>query len=483
MYSLKLLSKIECLILVSLVAVLVYVSQFNFLLFHSLIEIAIVTTGFLTFAFAWHLRRFVSGYLMVVGILLGCTAFISVLHLLSYKGMGVFVGNVNIPTQLWIASRYILSLILLSAGVLPVKTYEAKKVSLFLVSITFISTYLVFSGNFPDCYLNETGLTPFKIYSEYLISVMLMFSMKLFWNTRKEYSPDVVTLILLFFTFSIISELLFTSYLGVYDFSNMLGHITHLIASYFVYKAIVVTGLVKSIDLLFKNLNEAVTVRDEFISLASHELKTPLTPLKFHLQMFVRELHKVVPEGASTEKIHRLAERSDQQINRLNQLIDGMLDVSRLSSGKFELSPKEVELSSFISAIAEQLNPEIQAANSTLTLKLSEQVHQIDTLRIEQVLTNLIQNSLKYAPGSAIEVGLVKTNDGKIHIWIQDNGPGIPKEAISKIFNRFERGVQASSASGLGLGLYISRQIVEAHGGSIALNSEIAQGARFDIIL
>lgn len=482
--KLKVLSKGEYLFLFIIIATLVAISHLNYLLFHSLVEIVILSIGFLTFAFTWHLRRFELGYLLIVGILLGCTSFINVFHLLAYKGMGVFMHGEDFATELWIISRYQFAFYLLFASLFQHRRLDPR----ILLSVIGITTILllawVFSGGFPDCFIEGIGPTQFKIISEYIISSFLLVAMALFWrNCRSCYSSEATTLILIFFIFSLLTELIFTTYLRVYDSLNMIGHIFLVIASYMIYKAIVETGLKNPFELLFKNLNEAVKSRDEFISLASHELKTPLTPLKLQLQMFQREIQKSPNNELSQEKIKKLLQGTDFQLDRLNQLIDGMLDVSRLSSGHFELFRKKVDLTQLISDIVQKHEPQLKAVNSQIKLSLSPIEAEIDPMRIEQVITNILLNAVKYAPASSMEIGLEKTRDEKIKIWISDTGPGITHEYKEKIFNRFERATPTLSSGGLGLGLYISRQIIESHGGSLFVESEIDKGSQFIILL
>ena len=482
--KLNVLSVGEYLFLLILVATLVTISSFNYLLFHSLIEIVILSMGFLTFAFTWHLRRFELGYLLIVGILLGLGAFINVFHLLAYKGMGVFTHGEDFATELWIVSRYQLAFYLVFASLFQHKKFDPRILLSLMTMTTLLLLFWVVSGTFPDCFIEGMGPTRFKITSEYIISFFLGISMWLFWrNCRSSFSSQVNTLIMIFFVLSLLTELIFTSYLGVYDLFNMTGHIFLVIASFMLYKAIVETGLKNPFEVLFKNLNDAVKSRDEFISLASHELKTPLTPLKLQLQMFQREIQKNGSHEISQEKLSKLIQGTDFQLDRLNQLIDGMLDVSRLSSGHFELFRKKVDLSQLIEEIVLKHRPQIDAVKSRLELKLISLKAEIDAMRIEQVISNILLNALKYAPGCTMEIGLEKTSDEKIKIWISDTGPGITKEYKERIFDRFERAAPSLSTGGLGLGLYISRQIIESHGGSLAVESEVNKGSKFIIML
>lgn len=478
----KLLSRNDYIFLFVITAALVTISRYNYVLFHSLVEISIATTGFLTFAFTWHLRRFELGSLLVIGIMLGCTAFMSVFHMLSYKGMHVFGSDSNLPTQLWISARYFFSITLLFASIANKFKINPSWLLTSLCSITVILLAAVFSGNFPDCFV-DNGLTEFKFVSEYVISGILIAAMILSWKNRQTNRVHLSRLVLGFFMFSILTELVFTTYLGVYDLSNMMGHMFQLYSYYFLYKAIVETGLEKPFDLLFRNLSDAVKARDEFISMASHELKTPLTPLKLQLQMFQRELQRQNQDPEKSAKILKAAKSSNDQVDRMSSLIDGMLDVSRLSTGKFEVFRERIELSKLIEELSKRHETQVRASKSILSLELSMVEIDADPIRLEQVIANLLLNAVKYAPGSEIVIGLEKTSEMKAKIWVKDTGPGICPDAQDRIFNRYERVNSDSSVAGLGLGLYISRQIIEAHGGTLTLVSEINKGSTFIVVV
>lgn len=480
-HPLSVFSKNDYVFVLILIAALVSVSRVNYLLFHSLVEIAIIITGFLSFAFTWHLRRFEFGPLLVIGILLGCTSIINIFHMLAFRGMGVFEADANLPTQLWIASRYLFSIVILLTLLFNNYTFRPVALISTLMTVTVSLLVLVFTGNFPDCFIQGVGQTSFKISSEYIISVFLIISMGLFWRKTKIFSPQVTWLVLYFFSFSILTELVFTSYLGVYDLSNMMGHIFQLLSFYFLYKAVVETGLVNPFELMFRNLNDAINTRDEFISIASHELRTPLTPIKIQLQMLLRELQK--NDTLLGAKSIKYANSANELVNKLNQLIDGMLDVTRLSTGHFELIKQKTDVTMLIKNLVAHYESIMTASHSNLSLTLEQVEVEIDPIRIEQVLTNLYLNALKYAAGSSVEIGLIKNKQGKVHIWVSDDGPGIPKEYQNLIFNRYERGRSGNAVGGLGLGLYISRQIIEAHGGTLVLEKGATKGTRFLITL
>lgn len=474
----KFLSPGDIFTISALLLSLFIISRFNFLLFHSLVEIAISVVGFLAFAFTWHLRRFDLGFLFNIGILLGCTSFLGIFHLLAYKDLGVFVwANGNLSSQVWIATRYIFGIVLLVAMIFPGNNRSPCLTLAGFVTLIALSLGAIFLEAFPTCFVPGVGQTPFKIYSEYAISALIFLAMVVFYRKRALFQGVTFQHMVAFLIFSIITELVFTSYLDVFGVSNMLGHLSHLVASYFLYKAIIERGLKSPFETLFRDLSDAVAVRDEFISLASHELKTPLTPLKIQIQRLEREFRKSGAGEKSEGEIRRIVDVSHKQIDRLNQLIDGMLDLTRLTSNRFEIYPELTNLQTLASEIASRYAPQLEGRGSKLMLNLDHVECKVDPLRIEQVLTNLLSNAIRYAPGALVELGLKETETG-VTLWVRDEGPGIPKERQSQIFERFERGTGPHPSGGLGLGLYLSRQIIETHGGSLEL-APSERGAMF----
>jgi signal transduction histidine kinase len=226
---------------------------------------------------------------------------------------------------------------------------------------------------------------------------------------------------------------------------------------------------------------QAVRVRDEFLSVASHELKTPLTSLKLQVQ----SLLDMPPEFADPEDAQRMKGSlalTDRQVRRLERLIGNLLDVSRIAVGRFHLSPEEVDLSAMVRDVVQQFSAEIARAGTTVTTSLpAECIGRWDPLRLEQVVVNLLANALKYGEGKPIEIGVSVAGEGA-RLVVQDQGVGVGAENHARIFERFERAVSVNYG-GLGLGLYITRQIVEAHGGTIGVESALGQGASFTVEL
>lgn len=226
-------------------------------------------------------------------------------------------------------------------------------------------------------------------------------------------------------------------------------------------------------------LLEAVRVRDAFMSVASHELRTPITPLQLQMQGFLRLLDRGVESETSPEKLREMLEVSESQVSRLTRLIGHLLDASRINSGKLFLDPETLDFSEVVGSALGLLKYEIANAECRLDLRLEPNViGRWDRLRLEQVVINLVSNAMKFGPGKPIEVA-VETDGDAVRLSVKDRGIGISKENQARIFGQFEQAVSVRHFGGLGLGLYISKQIVEFHGGKISVESAPGMGAKF----
>lgn len=235
---------------------------------------------------------------------------------------------------------------------------------------------------------------------------------------------------------------------------------------------------------LYESAKEAIAVRDEFLSIASHELKTPLTSLKLHMQRFARLVTKDKVQSLSLEDLTKTSRSANLQINRLTVQIDDLLDVSRISAGKFTLHFEIFNLAQVIQNVITEFGQQFPNIQKTTTLNLDPDINiKIDKIRIEQVLINLLSNATKYAPDSPIYITLAKMNSQWVKLVVKDNGPGINEHDQFRIFDRFERVKSTASVGGLGLGLYICKQIILTHNGKISVSSKKGFGAEFTIEL
>lgn len=224
----------------------------------------------------------------------------------------------------------------------------------------------------------------------------------------------------------------------------------------------------------------AVVLRDRFISIASHELKTPLTSIKGTAQLALRS-RSITP--APIERLWRHLETIDAQADRLRMLIDDLLDVSRMQAGRLDLRLERADLRSLVLTVVETL-PDSERTRVRLAAPDAVPGYW-DTLRLDQVIMNLLDNALKYSPRhSPIDVRIA-AEDGCAVLAVTDCGIGIPHDELGELFAPFARASNASihNESSLGLGLYITRQIVERHGGTIAVDSVEGQGSTFTIRL
>jgi len=233
-----------------------------------------------------------------------------------------------------------------------------------------------------------------------------------------------------------------------------------------------------------KKLENTLNIRDEFISMASHQLKTPLTSLKLNSQLFKRTIIKNGPEQPiSYDKALLFAEQSEKQINKLHLIVESMLDISRIKIGQFHLIPEEFNLSELVNDVVATINElDTNQIDFNINHKHEKLNVVLDKSKIEQVMVNLLTNSLRYGKGSKINVDL-RVQDDKTLISIKDKGVGIAKENLDKIFDQYEKIETPNEIAGLGLGLFVSKQIIESHGGKIWVDSELGYGSEFKIEL
>jgi signal transduction histidine kinase len=222
----------------------------------------------------------------------------------------------------------------------------------------------------------------------------------------------------------------------------------------------------------------AVRMRDEFLAIASHELRTPLSTLVLRLGLLER--HAI---SGDLPQVRASVDRAKDQTERMRRLVDRLLDVSQLASGRLEMELAPRDLGEVVKEVVERFSEDASNARCELRLKIIEGVNlPLDRFRLDEAIGNVISNAIKYGAGKPIEVEL-RTDDSKATLVVQDRGIGIPVEDLSRIFGRFERTTISRNYGGLGLGLYIANQVIEQHDGSIRAESRSGGGARIVIDL
>ena len=272
-------------------------------------------------------------------------------------------------------------------------------------------------------------------------------------------------------------------------------------------QAVVVTSLVYTVSATYRRLRTrdtrppdaqevaaarvraseaAVAARDEFLAVAAHELRTPLTSMLLHIEAIERTLpadgspEATLPVPVTEQK--RIAAVA-RQARRLSGLIDSMLDVSKLTGGHLSLELGDVDVAALVREVAQRFAPDATAAECKMTLKLDQPVHAVlDSNRLDQIVTNLIANALKYGAGAPVEIG-VEGDEQAVRMTVRDHGIGISPADQERIFLRFERAADERQYSGAGLGLWITSELVKALGGRISLHSSPGAGAAFMVVL
>ena len=242
-------------------------------------------------------------------------------------------------------------------------------------------------------------------------------------------------------------------------------------------------GIARENARLYEVAQTALRAREDFLSIASHELKTPLTALHLQLEMAQQKMGRGDLLQRPPDGIARALEASARQVARLTRLVEELLDVSRIKGGKLTFVFARVELSEVVRDVVDRFRVQLAKVGSSVTTEIEDGiVGSLDQIRIEQIIDNLLVNVVKYAPGQPVRVSLASAG-GVATLVVDDRGPGIAADRQQTIFERFERGDASSSAGGLGLGLFIVKELVDGQGGSIRVQSRLGEGARFIVEL
>ncbi len=221
--------------------------------------------------------------------------------------------------------------------------------------------------------------------------------------------------------------------------------------------------------------------KDEFLSIAAHELRTPMTAMKGYAQLLQRRAREMPDADRWMRPLHTI----DQQVDRMTDLVERLLDVSRIQLGRLELTLQPMDLIRMVEEATAEAQMSTDKHQIEMVAPLSELQGRWDGSRLQQVISNLLSNAIRYSPnGGRIEVR-VAFEQAEAVVSVKDEGTGIPPEAIPHLFERNYRAAEAAraNAGGLGLGLYVAKGIIDAHGGSISVRSEPGKGSCFYVAL
>ena len=284
----------------AVLAILVLVAQFNYLIFHCVTEFFSIVVACGVFMFAWNTRKLTENdFFLFLGVSFLFVGSLDLIHTLSYRGMGVFVGyGANLPTQLWIAARYLQAISLLIAPLFLTRRINPQVVFCSFFVVWVIALLAIFGGVFPVCFVEGTGLTPFKKISEYLISVLLVSGYFFLSTKRFKLDDNTYRLVVFSIGLTIVSELAFTVYVSVYGLSNLVGHLFKIVAFYLLYRAIITIGL--------RHPYECLRARQEELTKINKKLETEIDfrkKVELDKEAVISELKKAVSEVKSLRGI------------------------------------------------------------------------------------------------------------------------------------------------------------------------------------
>lgn len=243
--------------------------------------------------------------------------------------------------------------------------------------------------------------------------------------------------------------------------------------------------LVQELQQAQAELQKAVHMRDDFMSMVAHELRTPLNTLFLEAQLRKMQLDRGNIAVFDAAYLHKMVARDKLQVKNMVRLIDDMLDVTRLRNNRLSIRPSDVNLPALLERVVGNLANQAASAGCNIALHTGLPVTGFwDEFRIEQVVINLLTNALRYGKGQPVDVRMTPLDKG-VRIDVRDGGCGISEADQKRIFGQFERAAarEGDETGGLGLGLYITHQLVQAHGGSITVQSRLGEGSEFSVLL
>lgn len=530
------------------------ISQTNYLLFHTVVELASIVVSVSVFVLAWNSQRYCSNqFFTILGVALLCTACLDLLHTMVYKGMGVIPSyGPNIATQLWIAARYLHSLSFVLALSLLHRPVRAQLLLALYAGITMLCFWSILSaGIFPDCFIEGRGLTTFKKVSELLICGLFGLGLIMLQARREMFGRRVYLLLSLSVIAAICAEFAFVFYVDVYGISNMVGHLFKLISVSLLYIGVVQTGVREPLEVVFRELKQ----KDEQLVCANAELVTANELLEqkvaertadlhhsvddLHLQTRLLEAEvaerqkaqeelkvaKEAAEAASRAKSAFLANMShelrtplsgvvgmaqllgmtrvtDEQkeyldtlqcsADNLLSLISDILDITRIESEQYTLNDVEYSFRESIDEVVKMQQRRIEEKGLALHVEVSKRIPELitgDRLRFMQIVSNLLSNAVKFTEQGEIRISATLKEQHAstllLEVQVSDTGIGIAKQNREQIFQIFTQVDDSYTRKfgGAGLGLAICRKLTELLGGSLWVESELAHGSTFHLLL
>lgn len=484
-------------VIAALLVVLYLLSCVNYLLFHALVELFAVVIAAGTFMIAWNSRRFMeNGFFVVVGFASLGVAFLVIIHALAYKNMGVFPeATANLPTQLWIASRWVeVGALFTASFFVRSKPRPRRTLSVIVVATALLLASIFWWRIFPDCFVEGLGLTPFKVANEYLFVLLLAGTILMLYRQRAGFDALVLQLLVCACGAFICASLAFTLYTDVFGITNMAGHLFNVAGYYWIYRAVIATGLMRPFNLLFRELTQSeqtlrqrsqelesananleIANRDleAFNYSVSHDLRGPITAISGRCQLLLQNY-----EARLDPEIRTFVEGIYDANNHMNELINTLLDFARL--GTVEPQRQMVNVSHLCEMIVGRLMLRAPERQVDFAIAAGCETY-ADPHLVGIVLENLLGNAWKYTAKknqAHIAFGAME-KDGERVFFVRDNGVGFDMAQAGEIFEPFRQLHTGQESDGFGIGLATVRRIVTRHGGRIWAESVPGEGATF----
>ncbi|MGM0540716.1 MAG: MASE3 domain-containing protein [Thermodesulfobacteriota bacterium] len=488
---------------------LLAVSQYNYLLFHSVAELFSIAVAWSVFLLVWNVRPYMKNdALFFLGISYLFIGAFDLLHTLAYKGMGVleFIDKPDLATQLWISGRGIEAGALLLFPLLLGKRIRSDILLGSLIAVAALLLAAIFSWDiFPSCFIEGSGLTPFKVTAEYTICLIVLIAIFLLYKKRNYLDIRVYYYMVASMSLTIAAELFFTFYTELYGVSNLIGHYFKILSFFFIYTSLIRSGLTRPYSLLFKELHEekdalqeakklaeeASKTKSSFLAKMSHEIRTPMNSI---LGMLRLVLSGHLP-GQQRERIQVAKDSAESLLWLLNDL----LDLSKVEAGRFTLHEKEFRLRHLLNNVLKEAQPLAEEKGLKLHLAVDQDlpVRMIGDLhRLRRILFNLLSNAIKFTDQGRIsleaeQLELASCSDQEnlliitILFKIIDTGPGLDSDQLRAVFEPYMQGGRdsLSAEEGIGLGLAVCKEFSEQMGGRIWAASEPGEGSTFYVQL
>ena len=472
---------------------LYFLSLNHYLLFHNIVELYSIAIAGGIFIVSWNTKEYTeSKGLVFLGLSYLFVSIIDFFHLMTYKGMPVFGHySLYVSVQLWIIGRF------LEAGAMIFFVLIGHKIKrkydwiviVLLLGYTVLSLLSVFFWRiFPECFLESTGQTPFKIWSEYIICFILLLSIVFLIKKRDIFNRIVFIQILISLIFTILSEIMFTLYTDVYGIKNAAGHLFKVISFYLIYRSVIVNTLKIPMETIYFKLNKgymesqkANDTKNKFFEIIAHDLKGPFTSILGYIELLDESCSFMEKNKKRTKYIHHLKESS----KAVYQLLEDLLDWGRLQAEDIIYDAEYCDIKEIINEAVS----EISYAAIQKKIKVDNNIHDsapicVDKNMIVTAIRNILSNSIKFSySGGNITISYIEEN-GKIYLKISDEGIGIPAHQIDDIFKITSKHstMGTNGEIGTGLGMILCKELIEKNNGRISVQSEINKGTTFIIV-